>query len=94
MYIFHTCLNCLLTGSNYLWIGLDLVDPEFLYDAMDYDCWNFLMPIHVNSPMLADNNDSSRCVTQNWNYRTTRLYYNRAMHDDDNAVWCDFCNGN
>lgn len=61
---------------------------------MHCDCWNFLTLIHVSFPTPVDSIGSVRFSILNWNCRTMQLYYNRAMHDDDNVVWCDFCECN
>lgn len=63
----------------------------FLCVAMHCDCWSSSMRTRADFPTPDDSNDSSRCVTPNWNCRMRQRYYNRAMHDDDSVGWCDFC---
>lgn len=67
------------------------MDPLSPYGAMHCDYSNFSMLIRVDSPTPDDSIDSVHFSIPNWNCRTMQLYYNRAMHDDDSVVWCDFC---
>lgn len=71
-------------------IGLDLVDQVFLFDAMQRDCWSFLMLIHVNFPRLGGNIDLNRFVIQNWSYRMMQPCCSRVKLDGGNDVWYGF----